>query len=367
MVKKVLILTITAGQGHNSTAKAVAAGLEEKGIETKVLDAYYYLSKLLGDIVSKGYLLTLNAQKAYRTTYSFLENRHTNSYSLSPMRITNMAFARKMRRFISDYNPDVIITTHILAGILLDVLKQLDELKCPVIGILTDFTFHPYWEESLRSDYVVIPSEFLIEKAHKKGFTDSQILPYGIPINPKFNVEIPREEARARLELPTDKPIILLMGGSMGFGHIEKTFACLESMKHDGNNVKAKAKIDALQSAKLLRSYGYTDQVDILMSACDAIVTKPGGLTTSEALARRLPMIISNPIPGQEDRNTEFLLNHGAAMAVSPTTPLDEVIDQLLLSSDRLRLMRESIELIRKPDSTERLCNFVASMDTEGE
>ncbi len=370
MIKKVLILTITAGQGHNSTAKAIAAGLEEKGIETKVLDAYYYLSKLLGDIVSKGYLLTLNAQKAYRTTYSFLEKRHTNSYSLSPMRITNMAFAQKMRRFINEYNPDVIITTHILAGILLDVLKQLGELNARVIGVLTDFTFHPYWEESLRSDYVVIPSEFLIEKAHKKGFSDSQILPYGIPINPKFNVEVPRNQARAALGLDTDKPIILLMGGSMGFGHIEKTFACLDRMKHDygiitvcGNNVKAKAEIDALQSSKLLRSYGYTDQVDILMSACDAIVTKPGGLTTSEALARRLPMIISNPIPGQEDRNTEFLLNHGAAMAVSPTTPLDEVLDQLLLSPGRLRLMRESIELIRKPDSTERLCSFVASLN----
>ena len=367
--KKVLILTITAGQGHNSTAKAIAAELDARGIESKVLDAYYYLSKMLGDTVSKGYLLSVNAKQAYRTAYSYLEKRRTNSYSLSPMRITNMAFATKMRKFIDDYDPDVVITTHIFAGIILDVMKQLGDLRAKVVNVLTDFTFHPFFEESLRSDYVVIPSELLVEKAHKKGFTDDQILPFGIPIQPKFNISISREEARRRLEINTDKPIILLMSGSMGFGHIERTVTDLDNVKHDfgiitvcGNNKKAQDKIDKLHSNKLLRNYGYTNEVEVLMSACDGIVTKPGGLTTSEALAKRLPIIISTPLPGQEDRNTEFLLNHGAAMAVSPTTPLDEVIDQLFSNEPRLELMRRSIDLLRKPDSTARLCDFVADL-----
>jgi len=367
--KKVLILTITAGQGHNSTAKAIAAGLDERGIESKVLDAYYYLSKLLGDTVSKGYLLSVNAKQAYRSIYSYLENRRFNSYKLSTMRITNMAFAYKMRKFIDDYDPDVVITTHIFAGIILDVMKQLGELRAKIVNVLTDFTFHPFFEESLRSDYVVIPSELLAEKAHKKGFTDEQILPYGIPIQPKFNVQISKSDARRQLDIETDKPVILLMSGSMGFGHIEKTVGALDAMSHDfgiitvcGNNKKAYEKIDALGSSKLIRNYGFTSEVDILMSACDCIVTKPGGLTTSEALAKRLPMIISTPLPGQEDRNTDFLLNHGAAMAVNETTPLDEVLDQLFLSEGRMTLMKQSIELLRKPDSTARLCDFVARL-----
>ena len=324
---------------------------------------------MLGDTVSKGYLLSVNAKQAYRTAYSYLEKRRTNSYSLSPTRITNMAFATKMRKFIDDYDPDVVITTHIFASIILDVMKQLGDLRAKVVNVLTDFTFHPFFEESLRSDYVVIPSELLVEKAHKKGFTDDQILPFGIPIQPKFNISISREEARRRLEINTDKPIILLMSGSMGFGHIERTVTDLDNVKHDfgiitvcGSNKKAQDKIDKLHSNKLLRNYGYTNEVEVLMSACDGIVTKPGGLTTSEALAKRLPIIISTPLPGQEDRNTEFLLNHGAAMAVSPTTPLDEVIDQLFSNEPRLELMRRSIDLLRKPDSTARLCDFVADL-----
>jgi len=248
-------------------------------------------------------------------------------------------------------------------------MKQLGDLRAKVVNVLTDFTFHPFFEESLRSDYVVIPSELLVEKAHKKGFTDDQILPFGIPIQPKFNIGISRSEARRRLEITTEKPIILLMSGSMGFGHIERTVSDLDNVKHDfgiitvcGNNKKAQDKIDRLHSTKLLRNYGYTNEVEVLMSACDGIVTQPGGLTTSEALAKRLPIIISTPLPGQEDRNTEFLLNHGAAMAVSPTTPLDEVIDQLFSNEPRLELMRRSIDLLRKPDSTARLCDFVADL-----
>ncbi len=367
--KKVLILTITAGQGHNSTAKAIAEEFGALGIESKVLDAYYHLSKLLGDTVSKGYLLSVNAKQAYRTAYSALEKRRNNSYSMSPMRITNMAFALKMRKFIDDYDPDVVITTHIFAGMILDVMKQLGDLRAKVINVLTDFTFHPYFEESLRSDYVVIPNELLISKAYKKGFNDSQILPFGIPINPKFNADISRDDARRHIGIDDDRPIILLMSGSMGFGHIEKTVAALDELPHDfgiitvcGNNKKAKDKIDALNSKKLLKNYGFTNEVEYLMSACDSIVTKPGGLTTSEALAKRLPLIISTPLPGQEDRNTEFLLNHGAAMAVSETTPLDEVVDQLFSNKPRLELMKQSIELIRKPNSTLDLCRFAAEL-----
>ena len=107
---------------------------------------------------------------------------------------------------------------------------------------------------------------------------------------------------------------------------------------------------------------GFTGDVDKYMAASDLIITKPGGLTTSEALAARLPMIIDNPIPGQEERNTEFLLNAGAAMLVTETFTLDDAVHGVLDFPERRRLMRESIDLIRKPDSTGELCGFIKGM-----
>ena len=151
----------------------------------------------------------------------------------------------------------------------------------------------------------------------------------------------------------------------MGYGHIESTVNTLDAVPHDfqiitvcGNNAEAKARIDAMRTKKRILNFGFTDKVDLLMDASDCIITKPGGLTSSEALAKCLPMIIVNPIPGQEDRNTEFLVNNGAAMAVTATSPLDEVLYQFFVDPRRSEIMREAIKLISKPESTKDICEF---------
>ncbi len=367
---KVLVLTITAGGGHNSTAQAVRRGLEALGIECEVLDAYYYLSKVLGDTVSGGYHFAVKS--AYRTVYRQLEQRKSNSFKMSPTRLTNMALAQKLRKFTDEYDPDVIVCTHIFAGIMVDIMKQLGETRAKTIGILTDFSFHPYWEEALRFDYVVTPSELLLDKALKKGFREDQILPYGIPIDPKFAVEIPREEAARASGLDPDMKTLLYMSGSMGHGDIVKTVRAIDESEFDfqtvvvtGNNAHALKKLKRMKLKKKFTLLGFTDKVDVLMSAADIIITKPGGLTTSESLARRLPMILDDPIPGHEDRNTEFLLNFGAAMLITDTFPIDEILYVIFNFPRRLELMRKSIELIRKPDSTATLCEFIAELDVK--
>ena len=114
-----------------------------------------------------------------------------------------------------------------------------------------------------------------------------------------------------------------------------------------------------------MKNFGYTDEVSLMMDAADCIVTKPGGLTTSEALAKRLPMVICNPIPGQEDRNTEFLLNNGAAVRVSKTSRLSDVIYQLFLYPNRIELMKQNIDLIRKPNATENLADLAEMLAAE--
>ena len=129
-----------------------------------------------------------------------------------------------------------------------------------------------------------------------------------------------------------------------------------------GNNKRLYNKINRLELSKNIFNYGYIDNVDVFMDACDCIITKPGGLTTSEALAKQIPMLINNPIPGQEDRNVEFLLNAGAAIKISSTTPIDEAVYQLFLDDERTKNMKASMKLLAKPNATADLVEFVKNL-----
>lgn len=365
---RVLIFSVTAGEGHNSTAAAMQTCLRAQDIECDVLDTYGYVNRMLRSTVSKGYLLsTKNAKLAYSGAYRMAEKRHYNANRMSPARVANSVIAKKIMMYITASKPDVIVFTHVFVGIVLDLLKKKGRIKVDTIGIVTDFTIHPYWEESLHIDFIITANELLTMQAMKKGFTHSQIVPLGIPINPKFATGTPAAEARQMLGLDTDKLTLLIMSGSMGYGDIVHTIRELDMIDLDfqiisvcGNNNEAKAEIDRLVTKKKLINFGFVNNIDQLMDASDCIITKPGGLTTSEALAKRLPMIIANPIPGQEERNTEFLINNGVAMAVSETFTVTEAVYQLFTNPRRIDVMRESIDIIRKPNSTERVCEFIA-------
>ncbi len=367
---KALVLSITAGQGHNATARAICSYLRSIGCEAEMLDTFNYLSSLLGETVSEGYLLTSSkAKTVYKNVYRLAEKRRKSHSELSATRQTAAVMAKKLKKFIDSYAPDVIICTHIFAGIILDVLKEKGECDAKCIGILTDFAFHPFWEEALHLDYVVTPNELLTAQALKKGFREVQVLPLGIPIHPKFSSGISKAEARAKLGLDLSKPTALLMSGSMGYGSIEETVTKIDRLPYDlqlitvcGSNSAAKARIDAMKTEKRILSLGFVDYVETLMDASDCIITKPGGLTSSEAMAKGLPMVIVNPIPGQEDRNTQFLTNNGAAMSVTSTCPLDEVLYQLLANPRRIEVMRDAISLIAKPNSTRDICEFAKNI-----
>lgn len=367
---KILILTVTAGQGHNSTAKALSECLASKGAEVRVLDTMRYINKLLGKTVDKGYLfVSSRAKLAYKGVYRLAELRKKSTDDFNPTRITAKMLSQKLKKYIDSYDPDVIICTHIYAGIFVDVLKSEQKLRARSIAILTDFAFHPYWEEGDDLDYVVVPNESLYLKAREKGFHDGQILPFGIPINPKFENIADKKEAKRRLGLDPERNTVLIMGGSMGYGNIVKTVDRLDKITSDfqiisvcGSNKSSKAKIDARTYSKKVLNFGFTSNIDELMDAADCIITKPGGLTSSEAMAKGLPMIIINPIPGQEDRNTEFLVNNGCAMAVSPTYTLEEIVYTLFNVPGRLETMKRCISIYAHPDATRRICDFAIKL-----
>lgn len=368
---KVLILSVTAGQGHNATGKALCDYFTSVNVESEVFDTYQHISSTLAKTIDKGYnFSTKNMSKLYSSWYTMIEHRKDEKdYDKnSLMRVFHSMLSAKMLAKIEEYEPDAIICTHILPGIFMDILKKKSLLAAPVYCILTDFVFHPYWEEVRNSDYIVTATELLNLQAFKKGFKRPQILPFGIPINPKFAKSENKQKIRKILNLDPSKFTVLLMGGGIGYGNMFNTFQKIDALNVDcqiiavcGRNEKAKAKIDEAAKRKRVLCLGFADNVDQLMDAADCIITKPGGLTTSEALSKNLPIIIVNPIPGQEDRNAEFLLNNGVAMQVTKTCPLDEVIFQFFFFPEKIENMKKNINLLRRPNSTHDICEFIVN------
>ena len=371
---KILICSVTAGEGHNSTAKAIRGAFTDIGAESYILDTYKYVAPMVGKLIADGYLFVSDkASKVFSAGYSMAERRRGGTGELSMARIFNSQYTDEMGEFIADYRPDAIMFTHPFAGLILDVLKQRGELTVPTVGILTDFHFHPYWEECRLCDYVVTPHSSLLYQARNKGFSDTAVLPFGIPINGKFANSIPKAEARESAGLDPKMKAVLIMGGSMGHGNMAATVKHLDRMYSpeefqmicvNGNNeenFEKVAKYCRKKARRHIMNLGFANNVDVLMDAADMIITKPGGLTTSEALAKRLPMIIANPIPGLETRNTAFLQNQGTAMAVTKSTPLEELVFSLMGEAGQAKAdaMRSCIDVLRKPDSARDVCRFV--------
>ena len=211
---------------------------------------------------------------------------------------------------------------------------------------------------------------FLDFQAEKKQMPLEKIKPFGIPIDEKFAEKMSKTDARKSLGLE-DKPTVLVMSGSMGFGKVLKRIKELDVLDVDfqmivvcGNNKTLKNRVDALITNKKILCYGFADNVDVLMDASDCVITKPGGLTVSEGLAKGLPLILINPIPGQEDRNVEFLLNNGMAQLVTSTYPVDEAIYQLFNNEWKIKNLPDGIKYIGKPHATRDLCEFISELET---
>jgi processive 1,2-diacylglycerol beta-glucosyltransferase len=364
---KVIVLSISTGEGHNSTAKAICEEMIAQGVECSVLDAYKYINKIFSDTVEKGYLISMQkAQHAYSKVYRMCELRKTDSSNFSPTRLANSILANKIRKYMEAEKPDAVIYTHVFVGIILDILRTRGEFDIPSYGVVTDFAMHPFWEECVHLDYIVTANHLLDIMAIKKGFRQEQIISCGIPIKSKFAQSMDKRQAKQLLGYSPDKPLLLIMSGSMGFGKIAKTVQALDESLPDfqmvvvcGNNKRMYNTISKMKTKKPLSCFGFVNNINELMDAADCIISKPGGLSSSEALAKRLPMIIIDPIPGIEDRNTEFFLNAGAAIAATKTYPIDEAIYQIFTEPKRLEQMRQAIEVIRRPDAAKQLCQTV--------
>ena len=364
---KALILSISTGQGHHATGQAIQNAFRKRGVDCDILDAYEYIEPILSHLVSRGYLLSASyAKKISSKLYDIVVNKNKPLKKYSVPKLTNVVWAKDLKSYIDESNPDVIICTHVLAAILVNIMKEKHWVDAITVGIVTDFTVHPLWEEASLLDYYVTPSDLLEFQLEKKGLDADKMLPTGIPIKPQFSERTDRSEARRLLGLELHTHTILLMSGSMGYGKIDESIQRLDRLKLDlqvivvcGNNKKMYKKAKELRTQKRFEIYGYVDNVDLMMDAADCIVTKPGGITTSEAMAKGLPMIMVNPIPGHEMRNAEFMLNNGLALYATKSFPLDEAVFSLFQHPERISYLRSTIEIYARQNSAQILCEHL--------
>lgn len=362
---KILIMTVTAGNGHNATAVSLKECFETQGANVVIQDIYQYAGKLLFDTIDKGYRLASQyLRKPYKSAYTKLENI-ANGSPYASLISSKPVLAHKFKEYFETHRYDVIICTHIFAAIVIDELKNRSVLDTPTIGINTDYCIHPFWESVDRIEYIVISGEELMPTALRRGIRRRCLLPLGIPVNEKFRSKVDAPAARRALGLDEDKSTVLIMGGGMGYGYIEENVRYVDRLDIDvqlvcvaGNNSRLLYKLEQVRTRHPVYLRGFVDNVETYMDAANCLVTKPGGITVSEALVKKLPMILVNPLPGQEERNTEFLRNYGVAMQANPAFPAPDIIQEMLSNPVRVEMMRRLAELIAKPDATRDICEF---------
>ncbi|MDD4754418.1 MAG: glycosyltransferase [Desulfitobacteriaceae bacterium] len=364
MKKNILFFSVSIGAGHDLAAKSLELQFKQSipDVKTKIIDTFDYINPTLHKVVVGSYMETLKfSPKVWGYLYSQAENGE-RMVDLGQM--LNKLLSYRLQLLIDKFQPDVIICTHAFPAGIVSVLKEKTKLKIPTVVVLTDFTIHAFWIHP-NTDCFVIPSNQLTYEGIAQGMPPDKIKPFGIPIRTEFSFPLDKQIVKERLGLD-NRPVILVMGGGLGMGAVKETVRSLIANEDNqvlavcGKNINLQKELGTLSyTSRNLHVYGFVENVGELMSAADLIVTKPGGLTTAEVLAKGLPMVIVDPLPGQEDRNTEFLLNWGVGVKAKHHEGLPPLINQLMKNGLRMKQMREMALHLAKPSSAEDISRFV--------
>ncbi|MCX6967559.1 MAG: glycosyltransferase [Verrucomicrobia bacterium] len=357
MNKRVLILSASAGSGHVRAAEALATSFRgQPGVEAvEHLDALDYTNKLFHDFYSKLYLKLVTAAPevlgwAYKASD---EPWKTDAMRLRLDRLQ----ARKLVRFIRRFQPDIVICTHFMPTGIIAHLIEKEVIQTHLSVVLTDMDMHAMWLSRTFHRYFVALEE---TKAHllALGLPEERITVSGIPVDPVFAESVDRFAVRESLGLARDRFTLLFSAGAYGVSPAEFVVTRLQQLRHPvqtivicGKNDDLRARVENLVGTDNpdFRVLGYTEQMHDLMKASDLFLGKPGGLTTAEALACGLPMAILSPIPGQEERNSDHLLEEGAAIKCNELTTIAYKIDALLDNPARLDSMRQRARELGRP------------------
>jgi processive 1,2-diacylglycerol beta-glucosyltransferase len=374
MFDKVLVLSASAGAGHIRAAQAVERAFHESGAarEVRHVDTLEYTNKLFRRLYARAYLDMVNkTPELLGWLYDYLDKpweRERRRLALD--KLNTRPFVKMLRQ----YQPDVIVCTHFLPAEIVSWLKAKERITSRQAIVVTDMDVHAMWLCHHYEQYFVALDETR-EHLIRLGVAPEKLTVSGIPIDPVFSVEKDKREMRRKHGLREDVCTILVSAGGFGVGPIEHLFQSLLELRHEaqaivicGRNEELRARLEQLAASLpagarvQIKPIGYTTAMDEYMAASDLLLGKPGGLTSSEALARGLGMVIVNPIPGQEERNSDHLLEEGVAIRCNNLPVLAYKIDKLLDDPERFQGMKAAARRLARPRAAHEVVSKLLSM-----
>lgn len=361
--KRILVLSASVGAGHMRAAQAVELALRElePSAEVKNLDVLQLTNAPFRRLYGKAYLDLVNlAPHVLGLVYDYLDRpRAENSKRSQLLRAVDKLNFIKLCDMLECEHWDVIVNTHFLPAEIIAGLRKKRKIKTPQMTVTTDFETHRLWKNEPCDHYTTATEE---GAAYLASFgVDRKIISVtGIPIHPEFSRPKDRNDCLRKHGLAGDRPIVLQLAGGFGVGPIHRIYEAilgiyqpLQVVVVTGKNQKARQQLERIKvpSQHRAKVLGFTDQMDELMCVADVVVSKPGGLTTSEVLARGAAMAIVNPIPGQESRNSDYLLESGAAIKINNVATLGMKISHLIEDRKRLEAIKANARRIARPQA----------------
>ena len=365
--KRILILSASVGSGHVSAAEALAKSFRARpDVEDVLVDDSLDHTNVLHKQLYSTLYKRLSAMLPEFLGWWYVSSDEPWVSDKSRLAL-DLPQALPLVNLVRDFQPDSIICTHFMPAGVLSFLIGLGRLEAELGIVVTDFHFHAFWITRAFHWYFVAQEE---DRIHMEGLglPGDRIHVTGIPVGPEFMTPVDRGEVLRRYDLDPAQPTLLVAGGARGLSpasavvrrllQLDRKFQAIIAC---GKNDELKREIEMLTSEQRdrFRVLGYTREMPDLLGAATLLLSKPGGMTTAESLARGLPMVILDPIGGQEERNSDVLLEAGAAVKCTEVTVLNHKLCRLLDDPERIAAMRENARRLGRPDAAEAIARIV--------
>lgn len=372
-MKKILIFYASYGGGHLSAANSIKDYLSSnyEKIDVELIDCMKYINKPIEKITTTAYNeMAKKAPWAWGKIYSDSQKgplAHITTRS-------NQVFAIKLLRLLREKKPDLIISTHPFGSQMCSYLKRKGKITSKIATILTDFAPHDQWlVGSDYTDYFFVAHNKMKEYLISKNIPENKIFATGIPISNKFLETFDTSKILNSLSLKENlKTVLFFAGGKFGLGK-SRTLEIFNTLVNDFNNIQVIAIsgknkkmyeefnqiVKIANKTNFIKIFEFVNNVPELMAVSDVVITKPGGLTTTESLVSGLPMIIINPIPGQEEENAQFLEHSNVGIWLKKQMNITETISNFLSDDEKLKEMKENTKKISNRNSTKDICTIL--------
>lgn len=372
-MKKVLIFYGSYGGGHLSAAKYIKEYIEAnyKNIELQMIDCIEYINKYVNKVSTLAYSeMSKKVPWAWKRVYNDSKKGPLATISTT----SNKLMSHRLNHLIQDFKPNLIISTHPFSTQMCAILKKRGHIDAKIATIMTDYVPHNQWLVGYKYvDYFFVAHEEMKKELIKLNVDENKVFSTGIPLSSRFTQSFDKDSIFKSLKLSKDKKTILFFAnGASGFRRnttymalkaIIRLFKNFQVIAIAGKNKRIKERFDELvsltNSEDRIKVLSYTNQVPELMSISDIVITKAGGLTITESLASSLPIIIINPIPGQEEENAKFLVDNNIAIWIKKGDNIARGLKNLFRNPDKIDNMRENSIKLSKPNSTRDICKIL--------